>query len=109
MAAQNTGAANGYSRRSKVLIAEKVSPDGIALLKSSLDVDEKKGLSAEQLLEIIPEYDALIVRSETKVTADLLAKGTKLRIVARAGVGVDNVGAVARILFACNWLRVVQY
>ncbi len=77
--------------RPKVLIPEKVSPDGLALLSASLDVHERKGLSPEQLLEIIPDYDALIVRSETKVTAQLLNAAKKLKVVARAGVGVDNV------------------
>ncbi|KXT11907.1 hypothetical protein AC579_10491 [Pseudocercospora musae] len=82
--------ANGASRP-KVLIPEKVSPDGLSLLQTSLEVHEKKGLSPEQLHHIIPEYDALIVRSETKVTSALLSAGKKLRVVARAGVGVDNV------------------
>ena len=77
--------------RLKVLIPEKVSPDGLQLLRASLDVHEKQNLSAEEILQIIGDYDALIVRSETKVTADLLTAGKKLRVVARAGVGVDNV------------------
>ncbi|EME50410.1 hypothetical protein DOTSEDRAFT_69065 [Dothistroma septosporum NZE10] len=81
---------NGASRP-KVLIPEKVSPDGLKLLQASLDVHEKKGLSPEQLLEIIGDYEALIVRSETKVNAELIAAGKKLKVVARAGVGVDNV------------------
>jgi len=85
-------AANGASLpRPKVLVPEKVSPDGLALLQESLDVHERKGLTQEQLLEAIPEYDALIVRSETKVNAALLAAGKRLKVVARAGVGVDNV------------------
>lgn len=87
-------AVNGGSRP-KVLIPEKVSPDGLKLLQASLDVHERKGLSAEELEQIIPEYDALIVRSETKVTDKLLAAGKKLRVVARAGVGVDNVNLEA--------------
>lgn len=82
---------NGANSRPKVLIPEKVSPDGLKLLQDSLDVDEKKGLSPEELEGIIGEYDALIVRSETKVTSQLLSAGKKLRVVARAGVGVDNV------------------
>ncbi|KAK1824294.1 hypothetical protein LTR12_001360 [Friedmanniomyces endolithicus] len=84
-------AVNGNSVRPKVLIPEKVSPDGLALLSASLEVHERQGLSADELHEIIGEYDALIVRSETKCTASLLAAGKKLRVVARAGVGVDNV------------------
>lgn len=75
----------------KVLIPEKVSPDGLALLKDQFEVDEKKGLSPEQLKEIIGDYEALVVRSETKVTADLISAAKKLKVVARAGVGVDNV------------------
>lgn len=82
--------ANGPGRP-KILIPEKVSPDGLALLKKTLDVHERKGLTPEQLLEIIPEYEALIVRSETKVNVQLLQAAKKLKVVARAGVGVDNV------------------
>ena len=63
---------NGHARP-KVLIPEKVK-----LLQASLEVHEKKGLTPEQLVEIIGEYDALIIRSETKVTAQLLAAGKKL-------------------------------
>ncbi|KAF9729630.1 phosphoglycerate dehydrogenase [Paraphaeosphaeria minitans] len=84
-------AIEAHNTRPKILIPEKVSPDGLALLKESFDVDEKKGLSAEQLKEIIGQYEALIVRSETKVTAELLGAAKKLKVVARAGVGVDNV------------------
>lgn len=83
----STDASNEQSSRPKVLIPEKVSPDGLALLNRALDVHEKKGLSPEELLSAIPEYDALIVRSETKVNAELLAAGKKLKVVARAGVG----------------------
>lgn len=79
------------SDRPKVLIPEKVSADGLRLLQSALDVHERKGLSPAELEQEIKDYDALIVRSETQVTASLLAAGKKLRVVARAGVGVDNV------------------
>lgn len=82
---------NGNVARPKVLVPEKVSPDGLRMLQASLDVDEKTGLSADELRDIIGDYEALIVRSETKVTAPLLEAGKKLRVVARAGVGVDNV------------------
>ncbi|KAF1831653.1 phosphoglycerate dehydrogenase [Decorospora gaudefroyi] len=80
-----------HTTKRKILIPEKVSPDGLALLKDQFDVDEKKGLSPEELQNIIGDYDALIVRSETKVTADLLSTAKKMKVVARAGVGVDNV------------------
>ena len=79
----------------KVLCPEKLSPDGLALLRKTLEVDEKKGLTPEELISIIPEYDALLVRSETKVTASLLNAAKNLKVVARAGVGVDNVDVPA--------------
>ncbi|PSN75552.1 phosphoglycerate dehydrogenase [Corynespora cassiicola Philippines] len=80
-----------HSPKPKILIPEKVSPDGLALLKDQFEVDEKKGLGPDELKSIIGEYEALIVRSETKVTAELLGAAKKLKVVARAGVGVDNV------------------
>ncbi|EOA88106.1 hypothetical protein ACJQWK_01506 [Exserohilum turcicum] len=87
-----------HTRKPKVLIPEKVSPDGLALLKDQFEVDEKKGLSADELKSIIGEYDALIVRSETKVTAELLGAAKNMKVVARAGVGVDNVDVQAATL-----------
>ncbi|MCJ1380062.1 hypothetical protein MMC17_003165 [Xylographa soralifera] len=85
---------NGHLKP-RVLVPEKLSSDGLVLLRKSLEVDEEKGLSAEDILALIPNYDALIVRSETKVTASLLQAGKKLKVVARAGVGVDNVDVEA--------------
>jgi D-3-phosphoglycerate dehydrogenase / 2-oxoglutarate reductase len=79
--------------RPKVLVPEKLSPDGLALLRAELDVHERKGLTPDELLQIIPEYEALLVRSETKVTALLLQAAKNLKVVARAGVGVDNIGS----------------
>jgi len=79
------------SDRPKILIPEKVSPDGLALLSPYFEIHQPKNLSAEDLLSQIPTYQALIIRSETKVTASVLAAATKLKVVARAGVGVDNV------------------
>ncbi|KAG7286555.1 hypothetical protein NEMBOFW57_008866 [Staphylotrichum longicolle] len=77
----------------RILVPEKLSPEGLALLRSTgFQVDTPAPpLSASDLLAQIPSYHALIVRSETKVTAAVLAAGTKLRVVARAGVGVDNI------------------
>lgn len=82
---------NGYSRRPRVLVPEKISPDGIALLSKDLNVDQLGPLTADELLSLIPAYDALIIRSESRVTAEVLAAATNLKVVARAGVGVDNV------------------
>ncbi|CZS96723.1 related to SER3-3-phosphoglycerate dehydrogenase [Rhynchosporium graminicola] len=77
--------------RSKILIPETVSPDGLALLSPHFEIHHPKSLSAADLLAQISGYDALIIRSETKVTAEVLATATLLKVVARAGVGVDNV------------------
>ena len=88
-------ASNGHTSPARVLCPEKLSPDGLALLRKSLDVDEKQGLSPAELISIIPSYDALLVRSETKVTAELLHAAKRLKVVARAGVGVDNVDVPA--------------
>jgi D-3-phosphoglycerate dehydrogenase len=81
----------------KVLIADSISQRGIDELsrEGTLDVTIKPGLSETELLEIIPEFSALIVRSQTKVTADVLKAGASLRVVGRAGVGVDNVDVEA--------------
>ncbi|PIU47049.1 MAG: hypothetical protein COS94_08490 [Candidatus Hydrogenedentes bacterium CG07_land_8_20_14_0_80_42_17] len=78
----------------KVLVSDKLSNDGLKILESakdSISVDVKVGLTPEQLKEIIGEYDAIIIRSATKLTKDVLEKAVRLKAVARAGVGVDNV------------------
>ncbi|KAL3421628.1 phosphoglycerate dehydrogenase [Phlyctema vagabunda] len=77
--------------RPRILIPEKVSPDGLALLEKLFIIDQRKSLSANDLLTLIPSYHALIIRSETKVTSEVLAAAKNLKVVARAGVGVDNV------------------
>ncbi len=77
--------------RPRILVPEKVSPDGLAMLQDLYQVDIRLGLSVDDLLQAIPAYHGLIVRSETKVTAAVLNAGRKLRVVARAGVGVDNI------------------
>lgn len=78
----------------KILVTEAISETGISLLRDEHEVDVRK-VTPEELLEIIPEYDALITRSETKVTAEVLARGTRLKVVGRAGVGVDNIDVAA--------------
>lgn len=75
----------------RVLIADPISKKGIELLSKYCQVDVKTGLSKESLLDIIPLYDALIVRSETKVDRDIIFAGVNLKIIGRAGVGVDNI------------------
>ena len=75
----------------KVLVSDKLAQEGIDILKRVADVDVKTGLSEDELCGIIGEYDALAIRSGTQVTAKVLEAAKKLRIIGRAGVGVDNV------------------
>ena len=75
----------------KVLITDNVAAEGIDLLQKSLPVDIKRGLSPDELVDTIGEYDALVVRSETKVTEPVIEAGRNLKVVARAGIGVDNI------------------
>lgn len=88
----------------KVLITDGLEAEAIASLRKAHEVDVKE-LDATQLLEAIPAYHALIVRSRTKVTKDVLARATNLRVVGRAGVGVDNIDvneATARKVLVVN-------
>jgi D-3-phosphoglycerate dehydrogenase len=77
----------------KVLISDSMSDIGLAALRAApnVEVDVQTNLSPEQLIAIIPAYDALLVRSATQVTAEVIRAGVKLRVVGRAGVGVDNI------------------
>ena len=75
----------------KVLVSDPIDQAGIELLKQVAQVDERPKLPPEELLKIIPEYDALMIRSGTQVTQDVIEAGSKLKIIGRAGVGVDNV------------------
>ncbi len=75
----------------KVLVAEPISENGLQILKKELEVDVLLKLKPEELIERIGPYDALIVRSETKVTKDMIDAASNLKIIGRAGVGVDNI------------------
>jgi len=79
----------------KVLVSDKVSQQGVEILQKEFAVDMKTGLTKEELISIIPGYDALVVRSETKVTKDVLAAAKNLKVIGRAGVGVDNIDVEA--------------
>ena len=79
----------------KVLVSERLSGAGIERLREHVQVDERVGLSPEELREIIGEYDALIVRSATKVDAALLERAENLKVIGRAGIGLDNVDVEA--------------
>jgi D-3-phosphoglycerate dehydrogenase len=77
----------------KILVSDSLSDEGLNIFKSSKDfiVDVKTGMKPEELKGVIGAYDALVVRSATKVTADVIEAGAKLKIIGRAGVGLDNV------------------
>lgn len=77
----------------KILVSDTLGQGGMDILRKekNIQVDEKVGLKPEELKAIIGEYDAILVRSATKVTAEIIEAGKKLRVIGRAGVGVDNV------------------
>ena len=80
----------------KVLIADKLSPQAIDVFKQrGVEADVKTGLTPEELLAIAANYDGIAVRSATKITKDVLAAAKKLKVVGRAGIGVDNVDVPA--------------
>ena len=75
----------------RVLVSDPIAPEGIELLTSKTDVKVKTGLKPEELVKVIGDYEALVVRSETKVTPRVIEAGQKLKVIARAGIGVDNI------------------
>ena len=80
----------------KVLISDKLAPAAADIFRDAgILVDVKPGLSPEELGEIIGDYDGLAIRSATKVTLELLEKAPRLKVVGRAGIGVDNVDIAA--------------
>lgn len=79
----------------RILVTDKIHDDGIKMLEQIGDVDVKTALTPNQLLEEIKGYDVLVVRSATKVTKEVIDSGENLRIIARAGVGLDTIDAQA--------------
>jgi len=79
----------------KVLLTDGLEEKGKAILRTSADVVDHPGITAEELLTVVGEYDALIVRGRTKVTPAVFEAGKKLKVVGRAGVGVDNIDLAA--------------
>jgi D-3-phosphoglycerate dehydrogenase len=79
----------------RVLVKEKIADSGVALLRERFDVDLGLDWDDAQLAERIGDYDAILIRSATKLTADLIARGENLKVIGRAGVGVDNVDVEA--------------
>ena len=80
----------------KVLISDPIAKEAIEILKSSgIEPVEQTGLAPEDLIKVIPEYDGIIVRSATKVTKEVIEAGKNLKVIGRAGVGLDNVDRAA--------------
>lgn len=79
----------------KVLVSDPIDKVGIEILSEVAEVDVKTGLKADELVKIIGDYDALMIRSGTTVTQEIIEAATKLKIIGRAGVGVDNVDVPA--------------
>jgi len=77
---------------SKVLVCDPIHKDGLAIIrKAGFDVEENHTMTPDQLVKRIAEFDAVIVRGRTKITAPILDAGKKLKVVARSGVGLDNI------------------
>lgn len=79
----------------KVLVSDPIDQAGIDILSQVAHVDIKTKLSPDELVQLIPEYDALMIRSGTQVTGEVIKAGENLKIIGRAGVGVDNVDVAA--------------
>lgn len=79
----------------KILVSDPVSDQGVEILQKEYEVDVKIKLPIEELIAIIPQYDALVVRSETKVTRAVIEAAANLKVIGRAGVGVDNIDVEA--------------
>lgn len=79
-----------------ILVCEPMAKDGLAILKNArFNVDEKLGLNSSELKSIIGNYDAILVRSQTTVDRDLIGHGKRLRLIGRAGTGIDNIDIAA--------------
>ena len=90
----------------KVLVTDVIAQCGLDYLREkALEVDVHLGLSTEELIKIVPRYDALIVRSRTKVTRDVIDAGKNLKIIGRAGLSTENIDIAAaseRGIIVCN-------
>jgi len=81
----------------KILVSDGLSEAGLKLLGAAGEVTANPKITADDLIAALPEYDALVVRSRTKVNAKVIAAGTKLKVIGRAGVGVDNIDVAAAV------------
>lgn len=83
------------SDRPRILVKEQIAESGVALLREHFEVDLGADWSDEQLVERLPQYDGILIRSATKMTEDLIERAAKLKVIGRAGVGVNNVDVPA--------------
>jgi D-3-phosphoglycerate dehydrogenase len=79
----------------KILVTEAIAGEGLEILRGCAQVDVRLGLGAEEIAAMVGDYDALVVRSQTQVSAGVIAAGKNLQVIARAGVGIDNVDVEA--------------
>ncbi|MFP6641354.1 MAG: phosphoglycerate dehydrogenase, partial [Myxococcota bacterium] len=91
----------------KVLVSDSLAPEGVEVLQQTqgFEVIERADASPDELMELIGDVEGLVIRSGTKVTADVLARADRLRVIGRAGIGVDNVdvpAATARGIVVVN-------
>ena len=89
----------------RILVSDDVSEKGVALLREHFDVDVKTNMPTEELLACIGEYDGLVTRSQTQVTKQVIDAAKNLKVIGRAGVGVDNIdipAATARGIVVLN-------
>ncbi len=83
------------SRRPRVLICDPIATTGVNILQEVAEVDVRKDLSPADLVATIPDYEAVVVRSATKVTAEVIQQGDRLKVIGRAGAGLDNIDVAA--------------
>ena len=79
----------------KVLVADKINEKGVEVLEGSAEIVNNPKITPEELLKTIDQYDGIIVRSRTKMTKEVIENAKNLKIIARAGVGVDNIDVQA--------------
>jgi len=81
----------------KIIVTDGLAQKGLDLLATVGEVTANPKITPEELIQVLPEYDALVVRSRTKVKANIIAAGTNLKVIGRAGVGVDNIDVPAAL------------
>ena len=77
--------------RKRILVVEPLADEGLDILRADHEVEVKVGMPRDEFLRVLPEYDALLVRSQVQADAEAIAAGTRLQVIGRAGVGVDNI------------------